>query len=214
VFERDDRLVFEQSTGQLHFPAPRLNGAHQFDNAGTAIAVAEVVFGGIRVDAVQRGLTQVKWPARLERLPAGALHDYVADGIEIWLDGGHNVAGAQAIARALAELDDPAGRKSHLIWGMMDSKDARAVISAFRDVVETVYTVPVPGETNSFSPDILAEIAASEGFIAAPTNSVAHALLSSQSAFKAPGRVLIFGSLYLAGHVLALHFNHQRSRAA
>ena len=88
------------------------------------------------------------------------------------------------------------------------------MIAAFKGVVEDVYTVTIPGETNAFSADALADIARSEGFRATAANNVAHALLLSQAAFKGPGRVLFFGSLYLAGHVLTLHFNQQRWRAA
>jgi dihydrofolate synthase/folylpolyglutamate synthase len=97
---------------------------------------------------------------------------------------------------------------------MIDSKDARAVIAAFKGIVEDIYTVTIPGETNAFSADALADIAAAEGFGATAANSVQHALLLSQAAFRGPGRVLFFGSLYLAGHVLTLHFNQQRWRAA
>ena len=94
---------------------------------------------------MHRGLTEAKWPARLELLPAGALHSYANDVTEIWLDGGHNVAGSQAVARALGELDSKSSRKNHLIWGMMDSKDARAVILNFKGKVDLVFTVDIPG---------------------------------------------------------------------
>jgi dihydrofolate synthase/folylpolyglutamate synthase len=214
LLERDRQLIFQTSTKVLCLPSPRLKGRHQFHNAGTAIAIAEVVFGNVRVDAIRRGLLEVKWPARLELLTAGSLHEYVSESTELWLDGGHNIAGAQVIARALTEFDDNAWRKNHLIWGMIDSKDARGVIAAFKGVVEDIYAVTIPGETNAFSADALADIAAAEGFGATAANSVQHALLLSQAAFRGPGRVLFFGSLYLAGHVLTLHFNQQRWRAA
>jgi dihydrofolate synthase/folylpolyglutamate synthase len=97
---------------------------------------------------------------------------------------------------------------------MIDSKDARGVIAAFKGIVEEIYTVTIPGETNAFSAELLADIAAAEGFRVIPANSVEHALLLSQAALRGPGRVLFFGSLYLAGHVLTLHFNQQRWRAA
>jgi dihydrofolate synthase/folylpolyglutamate synthase len=209
VFERDRKLIFETSTKTFCLPSPSLKGAHQVHNAGMAIAIADMVLGNLGVDAIRRGLREVNWPARLERLSGGFLHQNVSEDTELWLDGGHNVAGAQVIARTLAEFDDNAWRKNHLIWGMVDSKDARGVIAAFAGVVENVYTVTIPGETNAFSADALADIAAAEGFRATAADSVEHALVLSQAALRGPGRVLLFGSLYLAGHVLTLHLNHR-----
>ena len=214
LLECDRQLIFQTPTKVLCLPAPRLKGRHQFHNAGTAIAIADVLFGNVGVDAIRRGLMEVKWPARLERLSTGSLHEYVSESTELWLDGGHNIAGAQVIARALTEFDDNPWRKNHLIWGMINSKDARGVIAAFKGIVENIYTVTIPGETNVFPADALADIAAAEGFRAKAATSVEHALLLSQAAFKGLGRVLFFGSLYLAGHVLTLHFNQQRWRAA
>jgi dihydrofolate synthase/folylpolyglutamate synthase len=214
VFEQDRKLIFQTPTRLLELPLPRLRGRHQIHNAGTAIAVADMVFGNrVSVDALQRGLTEVKWPARLELLPLGELHKYVSEGTEIWLDGGHNAAGGQVIAQALADFEDRRSRKVHLIWGMMEFKDATTAIAPFKGLIDSIYTVPIPGETNAFSAEALAEIAASEGFQVTPASSVRHALLLSQAAFRRPGRVLFFGSLYLAGHALALHFNRHRSMA-
>jgi dihydrofolate synthase/folylpolyglutamate synthase len=157
------------------------------------------------MEALEYGLTHAEWPARLERLPPGALYTYVDDDIEIWLDGGHNAAGGQAIAHAIAELDDRVPRPVHLIWGMMETKDAHAFVAPFKGLVERVYTVPIPEEQNAFGAEELAEIAASEGFTVTDAKSVPHALLQSRAAFSEPGRVLICGSLYLAGHALKLH---------
>ena len=133
------------------------------------------------------------------------LHAYVADGTEIWLDGGHNAAGGQVIAHTLAELDERVPRPVHLICGMMETKDAHAFIAPFKGLVERVYTVPIPDEPNAFDAESLAEIAKAEGFDVVATASVPDALTRSQAALDGPGRVLICGSLYLAGHVLKLH---------
>ena len=208
VFERERKLIYQTPSKQLELPLPRLRGRHQIYNAGTAIAIADLMFGNrLRVDAVECGLIEVKWPARLELLPVGALHRCVSDDTEIWLDGGHNAAGGQVIAQALAEFKDRDSRKVHLIWGMMDFKDAQSVIAPFKGSVERIYTVPIPEEPSAFSAEALAEIAAHAGFEVTPAKNVPHALLLSQAAFRRPGRVLFFGSLYLAGHVFALHFN-------
>jgi dihydrofolate synthase/folylpolyglutamate synthase len=164
-----------------------------------------VVFGdALTTRALEHGLTHADWPARLERLAVGGLHAYVGEGTEIWLDGGHNAAGGQVIAHALAELDERVPRPVHLIWGMMETKDAHAFIAPFKGLVERVYTVPIPDEPNAFGAEALAEIAKSEGFEVVAAASVPEALLGS-SAQAHPLRVLICGSLYLAGHVLRLH---------
>jgi dihydrofolate synthase/folylpolyglutamate synthase len=206
VFEQHKRLIFQTPTRLLDLPLPRLAGRHQLDNAGGAIATASVVFSDeLTMEAIEHGLTHAKWPARLERLSPGALYTYVDDDTEIWLDGGHNAAGGQAIAHAIAELDDRVPRPVHLIWGMMETKDAHAFVAPFKGLVERIYTVPIPEEQNAFAAEELAEIAASEGFIVTAAKSVPHALLQSRAAFSEPGRVLICGSLYLAGHVLKLH---------
>ena len=206
MYEQHGRLVFSTPTRLLDLPLPRLKGPHQIDNAGTAIAAAELLFGdALNPRALEQGLTHAEWRARLERLPVGSLHAYVADGTEIWLDGGHNPAGGKVIAQALAELEERVPRPMHIVFGMMETKDAHAFIAQFKGLVERVYTVPIPSEPNAFSAEALAEIARAEGFDVTPSLSVPDALLKSQAALSGPGRVLICGSLYLAGHVLKLH---------
>jgi dihydrofolate synthase/folylpolyglutamate synthase len=206
MYEQHGRFIFQTPTRLLDLPLPRLNGRHQLDNAGTAIAAASLLFGETVTDrALEHGLTHAEWPARMERLVPGSLHAYVADGTEIWLDGGHNPAGGQVIAHTLAELDERVPRPVHLIYGMMETKDAHAFIAPFKGLVERVFTVPIPEEPNAFDAEALAEIARAEGFDVTAATSVPDALLRSQAALHEPGRVLICGSLYLAGHVLRLH---------
>ncbi|MGH6735537.1 MAG: bifunctional folylpolyglutamate synthase/dihydrofolate synthase [Methyloceanibacter sp.] len=205
MYEQQGRLVFQTQSRLLDLPLPRLAGRHQIDNAGTAIAAASVVFGEeLTQRALEHGVTHAYWPARLERLAVGGLHAYVEEGTEIWLDGGHNAAGGQVIAHTLAELDERVPRPVHVIWGMMETKDARSFIAPFKGLVERIYTVPIPEEPNAFAPEPLADIARDEGFDAVAVNSVPEALLRSASNNGA-ARVLICGSLYLAGHVLKLH---------
>ena len=206
AYEQQGRLVFQTETRLLDLSLPRLKGRHQIDNAGSAIAAASIVFGdALDVRALEHGLTHAQWPARLERLAAGGLHAFVADGTEIWLDGGHNAAGGQVIAQALAELDERVPRPVHLIWGMMESKDAHAFIAPFKGLVRRIYTVPIPDEPNAFSAADLAEIASAEVFDVVEADSVPDALARSRVSLVEPARVLICGSLYLAGHVLKQH---------
>jgi len=205
AFEQQGRLVFQTASRLLDLPLPRLAGRHQIDNAGTAIAAASVAFGEALTErALEDGITNAHWPARLERLSIGGLLAYAADGTEIWLDGGHNEAGGQAVADTLAALDERVPRPVHVIWGMMETKDAQRFIAPFKGLVERIYTVPIPGEPNAFAAEPLAEIARAEGFDAVAVNSVPEAMLRSASGGEPP-RVLICGSLYLAGHVLKLH---------
>jgi dihydrofolate synthase/folylpolyglutamate synthase len=206
TYEQHGRLVFSTPTGLLDLPLPRLEGRHQIDNAGMAIAAADLLFGkALTTRALEQGLTHAEWPARLERLGSGGLHAYVADGTEIWVDGGHNAAGGRVIAQALAEIEERVPRPMHLVFGMMDTKDARAFIAPFKKLVERIYTVPIPNELNAFSAEALAELVRAEGFNVTAAESVPDALLKSQAALPGPGRVLICGSLYLAGHALRLH---------
>ena len=206
MFEQHGRLIFQTPSRLLDLPLPRLNGRHQIDNAGAAVAGASILFGdALTTRALEHGLTHAEWPARLERLAVGGLHAYVDEATEIWLDGGHNAAGGQVIAHALAELDERLARPVHLIFGMMETKDAHRFIAPFKGLVERVYTVPIPDELNAFSAEALAEIALEEGFDVVVTSSVQEALLRSTAALGRPARVLICGSLYLAGHVLKLH---------
>lgn len=205
AYEQQGRLVFQTTSRLLDLPLPRLAGRHQIDNAGVAIAAASVIFGdALTQSALESGIASAHWPARLERLPIGALHAYASEGTEIWLDGGHNEAGGQAVANALAELDERVPGPVHVIWGMMETKDATRFIAPFKGLVERIYTVPIPGEPNAFDPAPLADAARSEGFDAVPVTSVQEALLRSATSGDA-ARILICGSLYLAGHVLKLH---------
>ncbi len=206
AFEQQGRLVFQTESRLIDLPLPRLKGRHQIDNAGNAIAAATLVFGeALNLRALEHGLTHAQWPARLERLGAGRLHGYVAEGTEIWLDGGHNAAGGQVIAHALAELDERVPRPVHLVWGMMETKDAHAFIAPFKGLVERIYTVTIPDEPNAFSARDLAAIARAEGFDVVEADGIPDALTRSRLSLKEPARVLICGSLYLAGHVLKLH---------
>jgi dihydrofolate synthase/folylpolyglutamate synthase len=206
MYEQHGRLLFQTPTRLIDLPLPRLQGRHQIDNAGMAIAAASLLFGDeLTTRALEHGVTHADWPARMERLATGALHAYVADGTEIWLDGGHNAAGGQVIAHTLAELDERVPRPVHLIFGMMETKDAHAFIAPFKGLVERVFTVPIPDEPNAFDAEALAETVRAEGFDVVAATSVPDALLKSQAALNQPGRVLICGSLYLAGHVLRLH---------
>jgi dihydrofolate synthase/folylpolyglutamate synthase len=206
AFEQRGRLVFQSAERLLDLPLPALMGQHQIANAGTAVAAA-LQLDRFAIDdrAIERGLLEVRWPARMQQLSNGLLSRLLMPGSELWLDGGHNVAGAQAIAQTLAELEERAPKAVGLVLGMMSQKDAAGFLEHFRGLVRRIATVPIPGgPETAHEPAELAAIAASLGVNAEPARDVETAIRRLQEAEEEPLRILICGSLYLAGHVLAL----------
>jgi len=206
AFEQRGRLVYQGAERLMDLPLPALMGRHQVENAGTAIAAAlQLRSLGITDAGVERGLIDVRWPARMQRLPNGPLSRLLVPGSELWLDGAHNVAGAEAIAQTLAELEERAPKPVGLVVGMMCKKDAAGFLSHFRGLVRRIVTVPNPGSPEvTHEPAALAKVAASVGLMADAAPDVESALSRLQKVEGRPMRILICGSLYLAGHVLAL----------
>jgi dihydrofolate synthase/folylpolyglutamate synthase len=206
AFAQRGRLVYQNAERLLDLPLPALIGHHQVANAGTAIAAAlQLGSIGIPGGAIERGLLEVRWPARMQRLDNGPLSQLLATGSELWLDGAHNPAGAEAIAQTLAELEERAPKPVGLIVGMMGKKDAAGFFSHFRGLVRRVVTVPNPGSHEAtHEPVALAGVAASAGLSADAAPDLQTALVRLQRREGRPLRVLICGSLYLAGQVLAL----------
>jgi dihydrofolate synthase / folylpolyglutamate synthase len=203
AYEQHGRLVFQDGRELLDLPLPRLAGGHQIGNAGTAIAAARALNGiDIREEHLARGLTTAVWPARLERLSQGPLHELVPPGSEIWLDGGHNVAAAEVLARAMADLEDRVSRPLHLILGMMSTKDAAGFLDHFENLASFVAAVDIPDQPNAYAAQELCAIARHKGFYAEPAGSIRQALEFCLKEVKDPVRILITGSLYLSGHVL------------
>jgi dihydrofolate synthase/folylpolyglutamate synthase len=199
------RLVYSDERGLLDLAAPRLFGRHQFDNAGLAIATLRAIDSlAIEPAAFERGIERAQWPARMQRLPSGALFTYAPEGCEIWLDGGHNADGGRVTAAALADLGERIERPVVLIAGMMGNKDARAFLANFSGLTRHVIAVPIPDNDNAMEPFELAAIARSLEMRADIAPSVTEALsFIASMAYETPPRILITGSLYLAGHVLA-----------
>ena len=205
AFEQRGRLVFQNAAGLLDLPLPALIGSHQVVNAGTAVAAAlELDEFGIAESAIERGLKLVDWPARMQRINSGPLAAYLRPGSELWLDGGHNPAGAAMIADTLAALEERSPKPILLILALMGQKDARGYLAPFRGLARSVVTVPIPGShETAHDPEALAALARELGFAARSASDVTAALRHAESEIGAK-RVVICGSLYLAGHVLAL----------
>ena len=215
AYEQRGRLVVQREDALLDLVSPALVGRHQFVNAGTAVSAAleldEVLRAetgtGLDLDeqAIERGLTDVRWPARMQRLDSGPLPEMLRPGTELWLDGGHNPAAGQVLAQSLADLEDKSSKPLILVVGMMGLKDAAGFLMPFRGLARRVYTVPIPGAHEApFSPERLAEVASSCGFSAVACGGIEDALRRADAVEPGPKRVMICGSLYLAGHVLGL----------
>ena len=198
------RLVYQDERGLLDLAAPRLFGRHQFDNAGLAIATlrTQTLF---RIDnaAYERGVTGAEWPARMQRLTSGKLIDQAPRDAEVWLDGGHNADGGRVAAAALGDLEERVSRPLVLIVGMMGNKDAKGFLVNFAGLTRHIIVVPIPDTENAMPPDVLADAVRALGMRVEAAPNVAAALQSlSRLAYEIPPRILIAGSLYLAGHVL------------
>ena len=195
----------------MDLPLPALAGPHQIDNAGNAIAAIRAL-GDSRIteEAIAQGLRKVSWPARMQNLGAGHLRQFVSYGAEIWLDGGHNAPAGPVIAQALRDLASRAPKPLVLIWGMLNTKHPGAYIANFKGLADEVIAIAIPDEANALTADTLAQVAAGAGLKAMPAASVPKALEQACAMHPAP-RILICGSLYLAGHVLALHSGEEAS---
>jgi len=202
------RMVYEDDIGLLDLPLPKLIGRHQIENAAVAIAGLRHADKGWSNDAaIEKGLRTVDWPARLQRLTKGPLVALAPKGAEIWLDGGHNPHCAAAVSRAIADLEERSERPLYLICGMLKTKDAGGFLSAFRGLARHVVTVPIPGEAASLGAGALYDLSRLAGLDAAPAEDMEDAMLQLQAWSRAhprepPPRILICGSLYLAGQVL------------
>ncbi|HEX3936858.1 MAG TPA: folylpolyglutamate synthase/dihydrofolate synthase family protein [Xanthobacteraceae bacterium] len=201
--EERGRLVYQDGDGLLDLPQPKLYGRHQFENAGAAIAALRV--GGLKVPsaAFEAGMTKVEWPARMQRLSQGRLAALVHPEGELWLDGGHNADGGRAIAAALADLEERVSRPLVLIVGMLSTKDSAGFLKNFAGLARRIITVPIHQEKTVPAAE-LAEIAGSIGIPALARDDVATAIaLAGKLDLQPAPRILITGSLYLAGEVLA-----------
>ncbi|MBN2907657.1 MAG: bifunctional folylpolyglutamate synthase/dihydrofolate synthase [Rhodobacteraceae bacterium] len=195
VWEERGRLIFQDERGLLDLPMPRLIGAHQVQNAGAALAALRTLEQGEQ--ACEAALRNAVWPARLQRLRTGPLID-AAGRAELWLDGGHNPAAGIALAEALTRL--PA-RPLHLVCGMLNTKDVAGYMRPLAAQAASLSAVSIPGEAATLPAEATAAAARAAGISAAPAPSAAEAV--ARIAAEVPNaRILICGSLYLAGQVL------------
>ena len=195
VWEEAGRLLFQDENGLLDLPLPNLPGPHQIENAGAALAALR--YFGADEAACEAAVSKAYWPARMQRLRHGPLVDE-AQGVELWLDGGHNPAGGAAIAATLSRM---AKRPTYLICGMLNTKDVRGYMRPLAPFTTALYAVSIPGEKNTLPAHETQAAAADAGIEAHAAGSVADAL-ATITAHDPAARVLICGSLYLAGTIL------------
>lgn len=208
VRAENGRLVYEDEHGLLDLPKPRLVGRHQYGNAATAIATLRTAAPDLPPAAFERGLAEAQWPARLQRLKHGALVERGPAGAEVWLDGAHNEAGGRVVAEAMADFEEQASRPLLLICGTLSTKDTAAFLAHFKGLVREVVAVPVPGEHVARPAAEVADIARRAGLAARIAESVGDALDElARENWPKPPRILIAGSLYLAGAVLEQNGN-------
>ena len=195
---------YEDAKGVRDLPPPSLRGPHQIANAALAVACAARLEGVALDDtALAAGIARANWPARLQRLTRGPLAEMLPDGWELWLDGGHNPAAGVALAESLKEwTQEEGGRPLDLVYGMLDTKVAAGYLEALAPHVHSLQAVRIPDEKASLSAETAAGHAVKTGINAAPATSVSAAVRAIVAQAQQPGRILICGSLYLAGHVL------------
>jgi dihydrofolate synthase/folylpolyglutamate synthase len=201
--EERGRLVYQDEDGLLDLPAPKLYGRHQFENAGAAIAALRRAGLKLPAAAFEAGMIRVDWPARMQRLSQGRLAALLPPQSELWLDGGHNADGGRAIAAALADLEERVPRPLVLIVGMLATKDAAGFLQHFSGLARRVIAVPIAND-KAVPAAALADVARDIGIPALARDDLESAIdIAGKLDLEPAPRVLITGSLYLAGEVLA-----------
>lgn len=189
------RLIYQDERGLLDLPLPNLPGPHQIQNEGGAIAALRVL--GFGEEACEAAVSRAFWPARMQHVKSGRLVD-LAKPAELWLDGGHNPHAGRALAETLSALPD---RPIHLICGMLNTKDIGGYLRPLGKIAKSLTALSIPGEANTLPAEVTADEARKAGFEATTAASVDEAI-TAITAKDPKARILICGSLYLAGHVL------------
>lgn len=207
-FAEHGRLVYQDSDGLLDLPMPKLPGRHQLANAATAIAALRRIGGRYAAESgIEWGLKNVEWPARMQRLTRGPLIDAAPEGAEVWLDGGHNPHGGAVVAQTMADFEERAPKPLYVICGMLKTKDAVGYLLPFRGIAKHVTTIAIAGEQASLGAGALYDAARMAGLEASPADDLLDAMMQVSAWARAresegSPRILICGSLYLAGQVL------------
>jgi dihydrofolate synthase / folylpolyglutamate synthase len=201
--EENGRLVYEDSHGLLDLPLPRLPGRHQHANAANALAALRIIEPALGARSFERAMLEADWPARLQRLRSGRLVALAPPRAEVWLDGGHNEDGGRVLAEAMADMEEQSSRPLALICGALNTKDTSGFLSHFKGLAQETLAVPIAGDHSGRPAEEVAALAQGVGLNAAACGNVESALrfLAARD-WPIPPRILVAGSLYLAGEVL------------
>ena len=205
AFEEHGRMVYQDEDGLFDLPLPALAGRHQLANAAAAIAAVKVAGFPVTQEIAETAMQSVYWPARMQALKTGKLLDLAPNGTELYVDGGHNPHAGTAIAEALVALEEAKPRPLFLICGMLTTKEPRGYFEAFQCITRHVFTVPITGSEAGYDAEILADLAMEAGLSAEAAASPEAVLLmlgETWNGLEQAPRILIGGSLYLAGAVL------------
>ena len=200
--ERGFSLQYE--SGLVDLPAPVLPGDHQIDNAALA-GMALILLGFDAPSVLSTATRTAQWPARMQRLKSGALIDAAPAGSEVWLDGGHNPAAGEALAHLLADMEERDPKPLHMVCGMLNTKDVTGYLRPFQGLARRIYCLSIPGEDATLTSDELADFAEAADLDAVEVEDTEEAMrliAGEEDAAITPPRILICGSLYLAGRVL------------
>lgn len=206
AFEENGRLVYQDDDGLFDLTPPRLPGRHQYANAAAAIAAVKSAGFEVTQEIADRAMSRVDWPGRMQKLTEGKLIGLAPEKSEIWIDGGHNPGAGAAVAEALADQEERSPRPLVIIAGMINTKDQTGYFRNFAGMARRAFTVPVNESAAGVPNDELAVRAAEAGVPAEPVASVENALMLLRDGWDDPDhppRILICGSLYLVGEVLA-----------
>lgn len=203
--EEFGRLVYQDEFGLADLPLPRLPGRHQIANAAAAIRAVKAAGFEVTEAIMEKAMATVEWPARMQRLHTGRLFSILPPGSELWVDGGHNPSAGTVVAEALAGLEERDPRPLYIVAGMLNTKDTTGYFKTFEGIAQMVLTVPISDSDASVDPVALAADAADAGLTTEPHTGLREALEAIRAKTArtpvAP-RVLIGGSLYLAGEAL------------
>ena len=204
AMRENGRLVYQDENALLDLALPRLAGEHQIANAATAIAACrlfcQVRNFNLNNSMIEKGLQNADWPARMQHLTHGTLIKAMPDSCDVWLDGGHNPGAGAMIAQFLSDLEERAPRPLTMVCGMLDTKDTGGYFAQFKTIAECVITAPILSSEAGIDPEKLADQAENAGLPAVAAPSLQQALHMIDG--SEPNRVLICGSLYLAGDML------------
>ena len=194
----------QYENGLVDLPVPALPGDHQIDNAALA-AMALILLGFDEPNILSSAARTAQWPARMQRLKSGVLVESAPAGSEVWLDGGHNPAAGEALARLLADMEERDPKPLHMICGMLNTKDVTGYLRPFQGLARRIYCLSIPGEDAALASDELADFAEAADLDAVEVEDAEEAMrliAGEEDAAITPPRILICGSLYLAGRVL------------